>query len=270
MVTSSNTTGQVAATPTRAFFVEMLVKDVSLGSAILDLVDNCVDGATRLRLNGQFDGLHVWITITNEKFIITDNCGGIDIETAKNYAFRFGRDLHSVPAPGGVGLFGVGMKRAIFKLGRKFDVESTAESGRFRVSVDVVEWLKETSDTWTFPMTASTFADQVPETERGTTITVSDLYEGVSAQFATPLFASRLNREISARHDTFLRRNLNIKINGHSVTGSEVNFRYLPGELVPVHREERSDGVVYSLYAGVSDSDPSLAGWYVSVTEEWW
>lgn len=263
MVTSSNPVEEVAASPTRAFFVDMLVKDASLNSAILDLVDNCVDGATRLRPNGQFDGLYVSITITSEKFVIMDNCGGIDIETAKNYAFKFGRDPRSAPTPGGVGLFGVGMKRALFKLGRRSDVESTSKSAKFKVHVDVVQWLNDTSDTWTFPMTSSTFATEVPEAERGTTITIYDLFEGVSEQFATSLFASKLNAEVSARHEVFLQKNLNIKINGHSVTSSKIVFRYLPEELVPIHREERSDGVAYSLYAGVGDSSPALAGWYV-------
>jgi hypothetical protein len=112
-------------------------------------------------------------------------------------------------------------------------------------------------------MIASTFTAKIPEAERGTTITIYDLYEGVSEQFATPLFASKLDAEISARHETFLQKNLNIKINGHSLTGSKVLFRYLPDELVPIHREDRNDGVAYSLYAGIGDSSPELAGWYV-------
>ena len=263
MVTPSNPVEKATATPTRAFFVDMIVKDVSLNSAILDLVDNCVDGALRLRPNSHFDGLYVLITINSQKFVITDNCGGIDIETAKNYAFKFGKDPRSAPTPGGVGLFGVGMKRAIFKLGKKSEVESTSKYGKFKVQIDVEQWLEDTSDTWTFPMTASTFADEVPETGRGITITIRDLFDGVSEQFATSLFTSKLDAEISARHAMFLQKNLNIKINGRSVTGSKILFRYLPRELVPIHREDRSDGIAYSLYAGIGDSSPELAGWYV-------
>lgn len=86
------TQDQAKASPTKAFFVQMLVKDVSLESAILDLVDNCIDGATRLRGDGSYAGLWVKVTVNRDEFVIDDNCGGIDVDLAKNYAFRFGRD----------------------------------------------------------------------------------------------------------------------------------------------------------------------------------
>ena len=35
------------AKPTKAFFVNMLVRDIELKDALLDLLDNCVDGALR-------------------------------------------------------------------------------------------------------------------------------------------------------------------------------------------------------------------------------
>ena len=44
----------INASPTKEFFVEMLTKDVSLSLAILDLVDNSVDGALRMRGDQNF------------------------------------------------------------------------------------------------------------------------------------------------------------------------------------------------------------------------
>ena len=35
-------------TPTKAFFVEMLTRDIGLNDAILDLLDNCLDGVVKL------------------------------------------------------------------------------------------------------------------------------------------------------------------------------------------------------------------------------
>ena len=40
---------RVEATPEKRFFVSMLVKDIELIPAIVDLVDNSIDGAKRLR-----------------------------------------------------------------------------------------------------------------------------------------------------------------------------------------------------------------------------
>lgn len=262
MTISSHTAGQASASPLRAFFVQMLVRDVSLNSAILDLVDNCIDGATRLRGSGDLDGLWVRLNISANEFVIEDNCGGISIEVAKNYAFKFGRDPKSTLTTGGVGLFGVGMKRAIFKIGDVFEVVSTTLNEKWKVSVKVSDWLKDTSAIWTFPMDEYVLATPAPEADRGTVIKITDLCEGVESQFGNPLFASRLSKEIASRHDSFLRRHLNIKINGQSVVGTEVTFKYIPRLLVPIHIEAKN-GASYRIFAGVSDSDPLLAGWYV-------
>ena len=37
----------VDASPVKSFFVTMLTRDISLSDAILDLLDNCVDGILR-------------------------------------------------------------------------------------------------------------------------------------------------------------------------------------------------------------------------------
>ena len=34
-------------TPSKKFFVSMLTRDIDLADAILDLIDNCLDGAMR-------------------------------------------------------------------------------------------------------------------------------------------------------------------------------------------------------------------------------
>jgi hypothetical protein len=40
--------GKVDANPTKAFFVRMITRDISLEDCILDLIDNSVDGAWKL------------------------------------------------------------------------------------------------------------------------------------------------------------------------------------------------------------------------------
>src|SRR6516225_7502864 len=105
------------ASPTKEFFIYMLVRDVSLVRAIIDLVDNSVDGAHRARPDGPYRGYHIEIDLSAERFRIRDNCGGIDLKTAQEYAFKFGRPLTVPTTHGSIGQFGVGMKRTLFKLG---------------------------------------------------------------------------------------------------------------------------------------------------------
>ena len=52
---------RIDARPTKQFFITMLVRDIELIRAIIDLVDNCVDGARRMRPAGTFDGLFVHV-----------------------------------------------------------------------------------------------------------------------------------------------------------------------------------------------------------------
>src|SRR5207244_2519970 len=82
------------ASPTKQFFVSMLTRDITLADAILDLVDNCLDGAMRLA-DGKYVNYakhFVRIALTNDYFLIEDNCGGIPRAVAKNYAFKMGRE----------------------------------------------------------------------------------------------------------------------------------------------------------------------------------
>src|SRR5207245_4070284 len=64
------------AMPTKGFFIKMLVKDIELIPSIIDLVDNSVDGAHRLRRDGSYSGLTVTVDTQKEQFSVVDNCGG--------------------------------------------------------------------------------------------------------------------------------------------------------------------------------------------------
>jgi hypothetical protein len=59
--------------PTKRFFVSMLTRDIELKDAILDLLDNCVDGAMRLRKKQldqatPFKGLAAELKISRRSF----------------------------------------------------------------------------------------------------------------------------------------------------------------------------------------------------------
>ena len=54
------------------------------------------------------------IAFSNDRFELTDNCGGFDKKTAGDYAFRFGRPDERPSADHSIGQFGIGMKRAQF------------------------------------------------------------------------------------------------------------------------------------------------------------
>src|ERR1035438_10132563 len=87
------------AYPTKEFFVKMITKDISLSDCILDLIDNSVDGArksegvgpTELTRDNNLSKYWISISISPDHFSIEDNCAGMSLDDAVDYAFSFGR-----------------------------------------------------------------------------------------------------------------------------------------------------------------------------------
>jgi hypothetical protein len=280
------------AEPTKRFFVRMLVRDIELVPAIVDLVDNSVDGARRLvkakrPLSSEkktksakpvLASYRVDIALNGRAFAIEDNCGGISLDDATRYAFRFGRPEDIEPLEGEVGQFGVGMKRALFKLGQSFSVTSVAAQSQFKVDVDVKAWLEDKRD-WTFPLT-SAGAQKSRAVGCGTTIEVKDLLPSVAAEFEEQLFVQRLRDQIEFRHSTAIDEGLKVTLNGYPLKSRAPTL--LAGtQIVPrvVHETIGTNGdtVDMKLYAGFVDlkdegadtdnpddfTGGNLAGWYL-------
>ena len=187
----------VDASPTKEFFVEMLTRDVQLQMAILDLVDNCIDGALRLRGQDSLHELRADIKFSEHTFSISDNCGGIDVVRAQDYAFRFGRPSSTDLVPHSVGRFGVGMKRAIFKMGRNFDVTTRTRNHTYRIHADVSHWL--THSEWTFPIDDyEGFSPSISEDATGTTITITNLTSEARTWFQQPIRRAPLGQRFPA------------------------------------------------------------------------
>lgn len=254
----------IDASPTKEFFIEMLTRDIELIPAIIDLVDNCIDGARRLKGDGPYTALYVRLTVNGDRFVIADNCGGIDLATATKYAFRFGRPAGMARTPNSIGQFGVGMKRALFKLGTEFRVESTAAQSHFTLDVDVSQWQKE--DSWKLPFVGARLKKPASPSKRGTTITVTSLHPTVAADFALPSFQSNLRNELERAHQDSISKALSLTLNR---TPLHVNLGTLlqSDRIRPAVREFSLNGdapsVDVMIYCGIAESSPRNAGWYV-------
>nr|WP_201471373.1 ATP-binding protein [Microbacterium hydrocarbonoxydans] len=211
----ADATEMIDGSPTKRFFLEILTKDISITAAILDLVDNSVDSAKILRPDEEFQNLRVDITATPHEFSIEDNCAGIGVKKARDYVFRIGRPDGVDPSPESIGQFGVGMKRALFKLGESFVVESTTADDSFTVDVNT-EPLSDGSD-WSFPMTVHAPSGQAS----GTTIIVDGLHDGVKDSFASESFLKELAEELRSRHRLPMGNGLVITLNGVPLTAAD-------------------------------------------------
>ncbi len=205
------------ALPTKQFFVSMLTRDINLADAILDLIDNCLDGALRLAEGSDVDYSQHFVNITLDKkfFTIEDNCGGIPRDVAKNYAFKMGRDPDDDRDSDDetLGMYGVGMKRAIFKMGREALVQTLYGDAGFEVPISP-EWLNDKG--WD-PLPIVNSVPQSHLDNPGTNIHVSHLYDGVSKHFINDAFRNELRTAISEHFTMFLQQGLSISVNDFAI-----------------------------------------------------
>ena len=254
--------------------MRMITKDISLEDCLLDLVDNCLDGARRILLARgpedmivSYDGFYCHLTFSETACTVRDNCGGIGVENAKEYAFRFGRRFDT--ARGGhfsIGLYGIGMKRALLKMGRDIKIHSATDGDSFLCEIAVDKWLQR--DEWEFEMN-----EDVPRDDVGTTIEIGNLYRGIAGEFADSTFSNGLARIVARDYVLFIEKGFRIVINGSSVKPRQYIAK-TSEEFKPYRRTYEDHGVHVDILAGMAASPPNrdepsrrtgteYYGWYV-------
>lgn len=58
----------IEGSPTKQFFIDMITRDISIEDAIMDLIDNSIDGANRMRPNGNYGGLRITMQVNEKGF----------------------------------------------------------------------------------------------------------------------------------------------------------------------------------------------------------
>lgn len=274
------------ASPTKTFFVNMITRDIALEDCILDLIDNSVDGALKsvgsppMRLSSEADLSPYLIEIlaNADSFCITDNCGGMTLEAAALHAFTFGRGSDNERSEFSIGVYGIGMKRAVFKIGSDIRISSTytEQNGSrmsFAVPISVPEWMQSNDPPWDFAIVPD---EALPHD--GVRVSIGGLTPGTATSFGNPAFINNLRRVIARDYSLHLGRGLRIQVNGESVRGLKIELRS-GGEFLPVRLEysfsSGADEVVVEIVGGMAapppdDASPDEAamgdrrfGWYV-------
>ena len=264
-------TNIIEGNPTKKFFIEMITRDISIEDAIIDLLDNSIDGANKINPN-DYSGLQIELKIDKDEFCIKDNCGGFSLETAQKYAFRFGRPDEAPKVNNTVGRFGIGMKRSLFKIGKNFSVESETSEDHFKVEVDVDEWSKKkrtiivgegiesSIDDWNFNYQV---IDNSSLGYKGTVIRVSNLNNEVKDLFVDNNFLSELADDIQKLLNFSLLKGINIILNGRVLKGQKIEILYSDNSK-PYYADGNVGDVRYRILAGLGEiGDPKRSGWYI-------
>ncbi|MDO8500748.1 MAG: ATP-binding protein [Gemmatimonadaceae bacterium] len=270
---------QADATPTKRFFIDNLTRDLTLEDAILDLVDNSIDAFIRTRnidvspalLRGAIDGgglpasapaaPPIKITVNANEIVIADRCGGIAVDRAETEVFRIGRVDSEIESA--LGVYGIGLKRAIFKIGRDITIQSHTENDGFLMRLDVNKWAGE--DSWMIPFEVAPKAKS--KAQAGTTITIRKLTPEVLLRIKDPVLMRRLFEGLSSTYTLFLGRFLHITLNDKPVAAKPLPLGS-SADLEPAFRELTFGDVKVELFAGLAgrkagEWNIDRAGWYV-------
>lgn len=187
--------------------------------------------------------------MSEREFSIKDNCGGISLSDAIDYAFHFGRRPGArSDVKGGIGLYGIGMKRAIFKIGRSAKIVSHSERDSFEVSVDVEAWRHR--DDWDFE-----YVGVERGAERGTSIRIAQLNRGIGAILGDPSFANTLLKAISRDYSFLIDQGLAIQV-GSIVAPSNKYLLEDEAAIAPAVELYEDEGVGVKIFAGLIGSLP--------------
>jgi hypothetical protein len=252
--------------PTKSLFIDALTKDIELIDAVGDLVDNSADAAFRLKGKAAYAGLYVKISLSSKSFTIEDNCGGIALKTAKDIAFRLGRPTGVNATAGLIGRYGIGMKRAFFKIGRDIIVESYTSTSHLKVPINIDAWRKDDSDKWDFKATVFKTKMVNPPEKIGTRIAITNLNDEIANEIVTPRFAATLVETLQTKHKQLMTNGLEIMVNSQRIIPEPFELK-ISDHIVPTFFHESVNGTASPLdikiVAGVGESDAKEAGWYI-------
>ncbi|WP_339508627.1 ATP-binding protein [Pseudomonas sp. RL_35y_Pfl2_P42] len=206
--------------------MDSLTRDISIQACIFDLIDNSVDAARdtiykihpeidRENPPNSYDGFKVQILANGGSFSISDNCGGITIADLEKTVLKFGdRSSHNM----GIGVFGVGLNRAIFRLGKHTTITTDTGTERASLVLDTEAYLQ--SEDWYLLAERQATTGII-----GTTINITQLPSENSQLFGDRHWIDNISDEIARRYCKLIEKGISISINDTPIEALSVKIR---------------------------------------------
>lgn len=262
------------ASPEKRLFISLITRDISLVDAFLDIIDNSINAALEpmaadLRTADDYQRIassktkpkvKIEIDIEPARIVVKDTASGISLQTARDHVFKFGRgDDESVDTTDRLSVYGIGLKRAMFKCGNRIEIISDHRQGGFELKLNVRQWAKNKQEPWQFEITPRA----ATKTNCGTKIEISDLYDDVQRRLKDGLFLEQLRDRIARTYTFFLDRVVEIFLNGNAIAGQpfEIGSNYTSEKF-------KSGDVTCNVTAGIAATAGETfrdrnAGWFV-------
>lgn len=266
---------QADASPEKRLFISLITRDISLAEALLDLIDNSINAALEpyaeeLKTADDYQRLledkkikpkvRINLTVGASKITIVDNAPGISLNTAENHVFKFGRDADEADESDRLSVYGIGLKRAMFKCGNKIRIISDHKDGGFELDLNVLKWAKIKTEPWKFEITSR---PRAKKDSCGTQIVISDLHPDVLRRLGDAVFLPQLRDRIARTYSFFIGRIVEIALNGSLIEKEvfEIGSNYASAKF-------KSGKVSCNITAGIAATTGEHfrdrnAGWFV-------
>jgi len=234
--------------PTKKLFIEVLTRDISIRDCIFDLLDNSVDSYTR---HNVVDTRQIVVSFDSASFSIKDNCGGISKKELLSEVFRLGV-VDTATQAKTIGIYGIGLKRSIFKIGTNIVLETDDGSDYCKLVIDD-DWLKA-EDNWAIPL-SETSTSRLDGHKPYTHINITAIREEARDLFVAPFFDAALRKNASIYYSWFINeREIDFVINQEKIPGYEIRVR-ASDDYKPVRHQENFDGVDIQIMCWIDLTD---------------
>lgn len=209
-----------------SYLENVLTKDITALESIFELIDNAVDAARdrllavsnlecdKYGLPSRYDGYKVDIRLRANSVVFADNCAGIPRSVLMDRAFVIGAMSNHAY---GIGRFGIGLKRALFRLGTQYRLYT--DTGDFRAVMSFRDAHLKGSDLDLFARQRASLGNPM------TVIRISQLRDRVRHEFDAEAWRAALPTVLSKRYGRYVAKGLKISVNKKEIAAFGPGFR---------------------------------------------
>nr|WP_315255844.1 ATP-binding protein [uncultured Duganella sp.] len=209
-----------------SYLENVLTKDITALESIFELIDNAVDAARdrllalpdlerdKYGLPSRYDGYKVDIRLRANSLVFADNCAGIPKAVLMDRAFVIGAMSNHAY---GIGRFGIGLKRALFRLGTQYRLYT--DTGEFRAVMSFRDVHLKGSDLELFALQRASLGAPM------TVIRISQLRDRVRHEFDAEAWRAALPMVLSKRYGRYVAKGLKISVNKMEIAPFGPGFR---------------------------------------------
>ncbi len=238
--------------PEKTFFFKQLTQDITIEEAVLELIDTFIEWLMYYTNRGvSIQNPNIKVNISKDGFSIESNYPGPPPEMVGDL-LKIGKSVDKGCCR--LGAYGLGTKRALFKLGRKISLET--DNGEKYSFTEIDERWFENDKNWKVKIHISESQGRLFDK-----IEVKNLVEEIRRNINESM-VENLKKKIE---NTYLllssKLNFSIYLNGEKIIFPSLKFIF-DNDVKPYYLKTIEKGVLIKILAGLKKEE-EMGGWYI-------